>query len=86
MRMMWIFVLVCLGGAMVSASEESHRFSVHDMLAMERVSDAQVSPDGALIVFTVSTTDMEENKGSTDLWLVGSDGKGRRQLTSHRGG
>jgi len=86
MRMVWVFVLVCVSGAMVSASGESHRFSVHDMLAMERVSDAQVSPDGELIVFTVRTTDMEENKGSTDLWLVGSDGKGRRRLTSHRGG
>jgi dipeptidyl aminopeptidase/acylaminoacyl peptidase len=86
MRMAWIFVLVCVSGGMVSASEESHRFSVHDMLAMERVSDAQVSPDGKLIVFTVRTTDMEENKGSTDLWLVGSEGKGRRRLTSHQGG
>lgn len=70
----------------LSFTEESHPFSIHDMLAMDRVSSPQVSPDGKLIVFALRKTDLEANRGSTDLWLVGSDGKGLRQLTSHSAG
>jgi dipeptidyl aminopeptidase/acylaminoacyl peptidase len=61
----------------------SHPFSVHDMLAMDRISDQQVSPDGKFIVFVLRKTDLEANKGRTDLWLVGSNGKNLRQLTTN---
>ena len=67
-----------------AAAGSSHPFSVHDMLAVERISEPRVSPRGGRIVFTVQTTDLEENKGRTDLWLVGADGTGLRRLTSHR--
>ncbi|MBN2408132.1 MAG: S9 family peptidase [Candidatus Aminicenantes bacterium] len=66
-----------------AAKEENHPFSVHDMLAMDRISDSQVSPDGKWVLFTVRETDLEANRGRTDLWLVGTDGKGLRRLTSH---
>ncbi len=64
-------------------SLESHPFSVHDMLAMDRIYDPQVSPDGKWIVFTLRTTDLEANQGRTDLWLIGTDGSSLRRLTSH---
>jgi dipeptidyl aminopeptidase/acylaminoacyl peptidase len=59
-----------------------HPFSVHDMLAMNRLSDLQVSPDGVWVVFTIRVTDLEANRGRTDLWLARSDGSGLRQLTT----
>jgi len=65
------------------SAEETHPFSIHDMLAMERISDPQVSPDGKWIVFNLRTTDMEANRGRTDLWLVGTDGKNLKRLTTH---
>ena len=65
------------------ANEKTHSFSIHDMLAMERISDPQVSPDGKSIVFTLRKTDMDANRGRTDLWLVDVDGNNLRQLTSH---
>ncbi len=70
----------------VASAGESHPFSVHDMLAMDRISDAQVSPDASRIAFVRRTTDLEANRGRTDLWLVNVDGKGLRQLTSHPSG
>lgn len=63
-------------------AEETHPFSVHDMLAMDRISDPQVSPDGRSVVFVLRKTDLEANRGRTDLWLVGVDGSGLRQLTT----
>jgi dipeptidyl aminopeptidase/acylaminoacyl peptidase len=67
------------------ASSGTHPFSVHDMLAMDRLSDSQVSPDGKLIVFTLRKTDLEADKGRTDIWLISTDGTGLRRLTSHPG-
>jgi len=66
--------------------EETHPFSVHDMVAMKRISDPQVSPDGQWIVFDLKVIDLEENKGRSDLWLVRVDGNGLRRLTSHTAG
>lgn len=72
-----------LAGSGASAAEETHPFSVHDMLAMDRVGDPQVSPDGQRIVFSLRKTDLEANRGLTDLWVVNADGTDLRQLTSH---
>ncbi|MBI3817687.1 MAG: S9 family peptidase [Planctomycetes bacterium] len=65
-----------------SASAQKHPFTVDDMLAMERVSEPSVSPDGKRIVFTKRTTDLGANKGRTDLWLYNDDGGKLTQLTS----
>ena len=62
---------------------ETHPFSIHDMLAMQRISDPQVSPDGRLVAFTVRTTDLEANRGRHDIWLARTDGRETRQLTTH---
>ncbi len=64
-------------------TEQKHPFSVHDMLAMDHISESKVSPDGEWIVFVLRKTDLEANKGRTDLWLVGTDGTGLLQLTTH---
>ena len=62
---------------------ETHPFSIHDMLAMDRISDPVVSPDGKRVVFMLRTTDLAANRGRTDLWLMGADGRDLRPLTSH---
>ena len=60
-----------------------HPFSVRDLLALDRVGDPQVSPDGTQILFTLRKTDLEQNRGRKDLWVVGMDGKPPTQLTQH---
>ncbi len=80
-------LLICLlACALPALADEPHPFSVHDMLAMDRVGDPQVSPDGKTIVFTLRTTDLEANRGRTDLWLVGVDGENLRRLTADPAG
>jgi dipeptidyl aminopeptidase/acylaminoacyl peptidase len=70
----------------VSEAQETHPFSVHDMLAMDRISDPRVSPDGKSVAFVVRETDLEANRGRTDLWLVGVDGSGLLRLTTDQAG
>lgn len=64
-----------------SAAAETHPFSIHDMLAMDRVGSPVASPDGNHIAFTVRKTDLENNKGVTNIWLL-TDGNAR-QITTH---
>ncbi len=82
-----LFLTICIFSLNVFANPQNpHPFSIHDMLAMDRVGDPQVSPDGKSIVFVLRKTDLEANRGRTDLWLVGTEGTGLKQLTSHPAG
>jgi dipeptidyl aminopeptidase/acylaminoacyl peptidase len=81
---MLLALLVSAAATMAAAqAAESHLFSVQDMIAMDRISDPQVSPDGKRIAFVVSALDLPANKRRTDLYLVSADGTGMRRLTSH---
>ncbi len=57
--------------------------TVEDLLAMQRVGDPRVSPDGKWLAFSVRETDMDANRGRFDLWVVGVDGSNLTRLTSH---
>jgi Tol biopolymer transport system component len=81
---LWLAIFPAVSPAAPVAA--THPFSVHDLLAMDRVSDPRVSPDGKQVVFVLSRTDLEHNRRRTDLWLVGADGGGLRRLTSHEAG
>ena len=69
--------------AQAIAPAEPHPFSARDLLALDRVGDPQVSTDGKLVLFTLRQTDLEQNRGRKDLWVVGLDGKPPSRLTSH---
>jgi dipeptidyl aminopeptidase/acylaminoacyl peptidase len=81
-----LFIIGISTNIWAADEKDTHPFSVHDMLAMDRISEPQVSPDGKWVVFTLRKTDLAANRGRTDLWLVGTDGAGLRQLTTHPSG
>ncbi len=80
----WLCAFAAVPAAMAAAP--THPFTVHDMLAMDRIGDPQVSPDGKWIVFVVSHTDLEHNRRRSELWIVGADGAGLRPLTARESG
>jgi len=89
MRLLSVYclILICFNVAIPAAcADETHPFSIHDMLAMDRLSDPQVCPNAEQIVFVLRKTDLEADKGRTDLWLIGADGADLRRLTSHTAG
>ena len=83
MRLSALIIVALLGGPSVGSAQAPHPFSVHDMLAMDRISDPQVSPDGTTVAFTVRVTDVAANKGRTDVWVAAVDGSRARRLTAH---
>ncbi|MEO7774005.1 MAG: S9 family peptidase [Steroidobacteraceae bacterium] len=63
-------------------------FTPDDLVRVKRLSDPQVAPDGHRVVYTLRTSDMEANKGSTDLWLADTNMPlaAPRKLTTHAAG
>jgi dipeptidyl aminopeptidase/acylaminoacyl peptidase len=45
-------------------------FTADDLVRIKRVTDPQVSPDGHYVAFVLRETDMEANRGRTDVWLL----------------
>lgn len=74
---------VCLAASFAHAAP--HPFSVEDLVKLRRVSEPALSPDGRTVVFTVRETDLEANRGRTDLWSLDLATKNAqpRRITSH---
>ncbi|MCL2823049.1 MAG: S9 family peptidase [Polyangiaceae bacterium] len=67
-----------------SQAADKKPFNVRDLVELERASSPVLSPNGRSIVFVLRRTDMDANKGRTDLWLMDANGDGLRKLTSHQ--
>jgi dipeptidyl aminopeptidase/acylaminoacyl peptidase len=68
-----------------SKPAEMKSFTAEDLVRLKRVSDPQVSPDGHYVAFVLRETDMEANRGRTDVWLLDlkrKDAMPRRLTTS----
>ncbi len=75
---------VCLLGCglVVSAQEAAkHAIMFDDMIRLHRISEAHVSPDGKWVAFTVSTPDMDANRGVSNIWVAPTAGGTAMQLT-----
>lgn len=73
-----LFAALALGAAAPAASQP---YTAQDQVTLRRISEPSVSPDGKRIAFVLRTTDLEANRGRTDLWLVNAEGGAPRQLT-----
>lgn len=69
-------------------------FTADDLVRLARVSDPQVSPDGRRVAYTLRETDLEADRGRTDLWVLelgaasrsgtaAKTGAAPRRLTQH---
>src|ERR1700710_1085344 len=81
MRKLSLLAFTILLAALPALAAEPHPFNVHDLVTMQRISDPEPSPKGDRIAFVVRATDLEANRGRTDLWLVNADGGGLTRLT-----
>jgi dipeptidyl aminopeptidase/acylaminoacyl peptidase len=72
-----LLVAIVLGLATPASAKP---LSLTDLLGAVRVADPQVSPDGALVAFGRTTTDVETGKRNADSWVVPSDGSAPPRL------
>ncbi len=68
------------------AAAGARALTFDDFIALGRVSDPQVSPDGRRVAFVVTWMDEEANRGNSDIWIAPLDGsEPARQLTRREG-
>jgi dipeptidyl aminopeptidase/acylaminoacyl peptidase len=78
--------IACFAAEAEAADTKKRPMKLEDLFAFKRVADPQISPDGKLVVYQVTTVDLEGNKTSTALWLAATDGKSPpRQFTGAEG-
>lgn len=78
-----VLMLACLA-AFIRPAEAAEPLSADRMWSLVRLGEADISADGKLAVVTLTRFDVKENRSSTDLWLMSTDGKSSRQLTSDK--
>ncbi len=83
MRRLALWSMSYLIFVLPSLAADPHPFSIRDMLAMDRISDWQVSPDGDKVAFSISVTDLDANRRRTDVYVARIDGSEIRKLTNN---
>lgn len=53
-----------------------------DIYLLKDVDDAQISPDGKWVAYTVSSVDTAKDRRNSDIWMVSWDGEQTVQLTN----
>ena len=74
-----------LGFAVSAAAQESagpDRLAASHILDWERVSGPAISPDGKVVIYTRSRVDRQQDRWTSDLWMVNADGGRNRFLGS----
>ncbi|MGB7201576.1 MAG: S9 family peptidase [Pyrinomonadaceae bacterium] len=77
-----IISIVCFVCFLAAVGSAQLTFSANDLLAVKRVSDPQLSPDGKTVAFTVGTVDKPANRVVNQIYTIKTDGTGQRQITS----
>lgn len=71
-------ILAILLFSITIVPQNKHAISVDDLWAMKRITSFDVSPDGNVIAFSVSSYSFDANKGNSDIYLINSDGSNLR--------
>jgi dipeptidyl aminopeptidase/acylaminoacyl peptidase len=73
-----LFVLLSVRPALAAGRP----ITVAELLAMERLSEPQLSPDGTRVVYTVATPDLAGNRIARNVWIVTLANGDARPLTT----
>ncbi len=76
--------LISLGVAFFcnqASSANTKPFSANDLVNMQRISSPTLSPDEKKVAYVIRTTDLEADRGRTDIWLTDIETKQSHQLT-----
>jgi dipeptidyl aminopeptidase/acylaminoacyl peptidase len=68
--------------SLARAQAPSARFTVQEMLKIQRVADPQLSPDGRWVAYQITVPDVTANRNRTQVYLIPATGGEPKQLTS----
>src|SRR5262245_28718761 len=77
--------LLILSQLAIADTPPKRPMTFEDVWAVRRVGSPSIAPDGKWCVVDVTTYDVEKDDSTSELWLLATDGKSQRQLTSSGG-
>ena len=75
-----------LGAQAPAAPAPLRPFSLDDLSRVRDVREPQISPDGAWVAYTVSTSDTAEDRSTSAVWMASWDGSRNVRLTTSKSG
>jgi dipeptidyl aminopeptidase/acylaminoacyl peptidase len=76
------YIVVASVSTIQAQTPPTHAMTFDDLIAMQRVSEPQISPDAHSVAYTVGTPEMESNRIARNIWVVSTaPGSPPRQLT-----
>ena len=63
------------------AAAESTPATVEDMVGINNIQEARISPDGSQVAYVVAEPDLEESVYRNDLWIANANGTPSRRLS-----
>ena len=86
---MLVWFLIAIPTAVAAQSDDPQAgppprqpLQLQDVFDLEFASDPQISPDGSTVVYSRNYMDIMKDRSRSNLWLLSSDGKKHRPLTS----
>lgn len=77
-----LLALASFAAAAVPAAAQPRPLRPSDIYRLRDVGAARISPDGAWIAYTVTTTDSAKDKSDSDVWMVSWDGTRTLRMTA----
>jgi dipeptidyl aminopeptidase/acylaminoacyl peptidase len=84
-RLLPALVLLAIAPLSLADAPPTRPMTFEDIWAVRRVGPPSMAPDGKRCVVDVTTYDIEKDDSTSELWLLATDGKSQRQLTSSGG-
>ncbi|MEO5945587.1 MAG: S9 family peptidase [Chitinophagaceae bacterium] len=75
-------LIVCISQFNVNAQSEKRNLIPGDLYKLKSTNDAQISPDGKWLAYTITSVDSAKDKRNTDIWMSAWDGDDKIQLTN----
>ncbi len=79
-----VLLLSCCAIPAYAQAPARHPMTLDDVFAIKDLEDPQISPDGAWVAYTVSSSDVKTDKSDSDVWMVSWDGSRTVRLTNSK--
>lgn len=76
----YVFIIAFLLSKPLQSQKRS--ISSEDFYQLKEITECVISPDGATIAYVVQQVDRQNNKYLSNIWLISTDGRNQRQLTT----
>jgi dipeptidyl aminopeptidase/acylaminoacyl peptidase len=80
MRRLLLLLVACLALPVVAQSK--HPFTFEDLMALKRVGEPEVSPNGKWVIFSAVDVNLQANTKTPHIWIVPLAGGPERQIIS----